>query len=97
MTHAEYNGTIYKIMDVIVYDFDNDVPVFGQIHDIVTDNLLQCLFVLVPYIGYEFNAHYNAYAVQKGFTQYIICVQKDFLDHHVLSFSKPYDSLETFV
>ena len=51
--------------DVIVYDFDNDVPVFGCIHDIVTNNLLQCSFVLVPYIGYEFHAHLNAYAVEK--------------------------------
>ena len=87
---------ITKFRDV-VYDFDNDVPVFGCIHDIVTNNLLQCFFVLVPYIGYEFHAHFNAYAVEKEINQYIICVQKEFMDHHVLSLSKQFNGQETYV
>ena len=52
-------------LGISLYDFDN-VPVFGRIHDIVTNNLLQCFFVLVPYIGYEFHAHFKAYAVEKN-------------------------------
>ena len=97
VTNVEITGTYYKIGDVIVYDIDNDVPVFGEIHDIITNKLLQCYFVLVPYIGYEFHAHINAYAVEREMNQYIICVQKEFIDHHVLSFSKQFDSPKTYV
>ena len=60
---------------------------FGKVIDIIVLSPEDCLFVLCPYVGSNFSAHYNAYEVHRAMSQYILCQQKHLIDHHLLSIS----------
>ena len=43
--------------------FDDDIPIFGEVVDIIVTMSGVCLFALKPYIGYQFSSHFNSYEV----------------------------------
>lgn len=90
----EIVGTRYSKGSVLFCSMDDDdTPVFGRILDIIVVSLHDdCLFVMCPYIGSSFSAHYNAYQVHTpDVSQYLFYKQKKLTDHHILSLSKSFD------
>ena len=83
------NGTKYSKGGVLLCTFSSDDPIFGRLTDLIVHND-ECWFVIQPMITTKFNEHYNAYEVESQ-NDYIICLQQDLVDHHVLCISKPFD------
>lgn len=75
---------------MVLITFDEDIPIFGKIFDIIVTASGNCLFVSVPYVGNTFCKHFNAYEVYPNNSHYLICNQKDFIDHHVLVLCKSF-------
>ena len=60
VSYVEITGTRYKQGNILVCSFDEEIPVFGKIVDIIITKFSDCLFILIPYIGINFHTHYNA-------------------------------------
>lgn len=89
VSYAEINGTRYVKQSMVFIAIDEEVPVFGKVKDIIVVHGL-CFFVLVPYVGYNFCTHFNAYEVEHCSNQYIICKQEELIDHHLLTINKSF-------
>ena len=80
---AEISGTTYKRKTVVVYEYVDDMPVFGEIVEIFVSPINECLFVLKLLTSLCFCAHLHSYEV--GLTNTIIIArQHEFLDHYPL-------------
>lgn len=76
---------------MVFVNFKDEIPIFGYIQDIIVIHG-DCYFVLVPYIGYNFRSHFNAYEVDHTPSQFIICKQEDLIDYHLLTLNKSFSS-----
>ena len=92
VSFVENFGTRYTKGSVVFCTFDHEVPVFGKITDIVLLEPDDCIFVLVPYVGSNFCAHYNAYEVHNT-DELFIYRQKDLIDHHLLTINRSFSHL----
>ena len=88
VSYVEITGTRYKQGNILVCSFDEEIPVFGKIVDIIVTKFSDCLFISIPYIGINFHTHYNAFEVYADTTHYIVYRQKDLKDYHPLPLSK---------
>ena len=89
---AEVHGTHYARGNVVLCTFDEDIPIFGLIVDIIIPSSQDCLFILVPYIGYSFNHHFNSYEVQINSAKHLVYRQSELLDYHPLNLSNSFSS-----
>lgn len=92
VSFVEVGGTSYRKGSCIVHSFDEDIPIFASVIDIIVTASGDCLFILNPHIGNSYYPHFNAYEVQSETCIYIICRQRDFIDYHPLSLSKSFNS-----
>ena len=83
---------MYKKGTCILHSFDDEIPIFGVVSDILVTLSGDCLFVSITYIGSSFFSHFNAYEVWPNHSAYIVCQQRDFADYHPLSLSKSFGS-----
>ena len=90
VSYAEVFGTMYAKGDMLLCTIEDDTPVFGKIADILIKTTQECLFVLVPHLGTNYNCHYHSYEVQEVPNEFLVCRQQDFADFHVLSISKSF-------
>lgn len=88
-SYVEINGTHYARGNIVLCTFDEDIPVFGKIIDIVAPAVGESLFILIPYFGYAFNRHYNCFEVHTGTNYYYS--QNELADYHTLSLNKSFD------
>ena len=82
---VKINGTVYK-PDNIVAVYNNLMPVFGRIIDIIVVSITDCYFVCEIFTTVTFNTHYHAYEVQEQRrpTRLVVCKQSELIDYHVL-------------
>ena len=92
VSYAEINGTVYKKKTCVLHFFDEEIPIFVVVSDILVTLSGDCLFVLIPYVGNSFFPHFNAYEVWPNHSAYIVCRQRDLADHHPLTISKSFGS-----
>lgn len=94
---VEIQGTKYKLGDCVLHSFEGEIPVFGQIMDIVLPDLNHPKFILNPLFTVAFSSHVHAYEVSYQHSiSVIVCSQSDFVDHSVLSLYQSYASASTF-
>ena len=86
VSYVIINGTKYCKGGVLLCTFFSDDPMFGRLTDLIVYSD-ECWFVMQPLITTKFNEHYNAYEVEPQ-NDYIVCLQQDLVDHHVLCISK---------
>lgn len=102
VSYVETFGTSYSKGNVVFCDIVDDIPMFGKIKEIVVLPSNDYLFVLTPYIGKYFNAHFNSYELYPTDCGCILYAQKELADHRILSINKsfstsPYLSHKSFV
>ena len=87
--YAEICGTKYSTGNIVACYIEDDMPVFGQIMDIIVLPTSVCLFVLKPFVSTTFNTHYHAFEVSA--VDYVLFYQQhELLDFHPLYISKAY-------
>lgn len=89
-SYADINGTHYANQDLVVCTFDEDIPIFGKIADIIIPPSGKCLFILIPYVGYTFCSHLNSYKVHHITSTYLVYTQQELVDYHTLSLNKSF-------
>lgn len=97
VSYAEISGTHYSKGMIVLCTFDEDVPIFGKILDIIVTASGECLFALIPCIGKVFCKHFNAYEVYINTMHHFIYRPKDLVDHHTLSLSKSFASSVSYI
>ncbi len=85
--HAEICGTKYCKGYMVPCYIDDDMPVFGQIMDMIILPTSKCLFVLKPFVSSTFNAHYHAFEVSPV-QEVLLYYQHELVDFHPLHISK---------
>jgi len=87
----EENGTTYKPNCIVFVCFQEDIPVFGIIKEILSIDKI-FYFVLRLLETVVFNPHFHAYEVITTM-HYFACTQKELQDYHPLWIYESY-SLE---
>lgn len=87
VSYAEVLGTKYQKGVVVLVTFDDDIPIFGKLQDIIVTTSGECLFVFIPYVGALFNYHFHSYEVHAVHNQYLVCRHQEFADFQPLSIS----------
>jgi len=72
--------------------FDDGVPVFGRIEDIVSTPT-GTLFITSQYKTMAFNMHFHAYEINATNDELLILRQEELADYHPLHISKSYNAL----
>ena len=75
---------------VICCFFDDEVPVFGRIEDIITTST-GSLFITSHYKTVTFNIHFHAYEVKHAHNELSVLRQEELVDYHTLQISKSYN------
>jgi len=87
---VEVAGTTYKPFCAVVVGYNQDLPTFGQVDEIISiDSKIYLVTQLL--ITEVFNAHYHAYEVTKT-SHNSICEIEDLRDYHPLSIYQSYDT-----
>ncbi len=86
----EVAGTYYKPNMVVLYKMEQDIPIFGQISEILNsdDKFWFALTVLETQL---FNSHFHSYEVKKTNLK-ILCEATKIYDYHPLWLYQSYDS-----
>lgn len=87
MSYVEILGTKYQKGVVVLVTFDDEIPIFGRLEDIIVTSSGECLFVFVPYVGALFNRHFHSYEAHAVRNEYLVCHHKEFADFQPLSIS----------
>ena len=83
----------YSTGDIVIIKFQNDMPVFGQIADIVLRTNEEPLLVTEILETIVFVRHFYAYEVcHTSDLHFFVCTQVDLADHHVLALYTPQNS-----
>lgn len=78
------DGTVYRHGDVVVLK-NELLPTFGVIKDVIVLDVDRHYFVCEILITEHFLEHFHSFEVTKqNSPNYSICMQSDFVDHHVL-------------
>ena len=85
--YAAISGTKYSKGYLIPCYVENDMPVLGEVMDIIILLSSKCLFVLKPYISTTFNCHFHAFEVFPV-EEYLFYHQNELTDFHPLFISK---------
>ena len=83
MSYAEVLGTKYQKDVAVLVTFDDDIPIFGRIKDIIVTASGEFLFVFVPYVGALFNYHYHSYEVHAVHNQTLFVAMKNLLSFNL--------------
>lgn len=84
-------GTKYAIGYMVICYYEDDVPVFGKIKDILLQpNKDNSLFILTPFTCTRFNRHFYSYEVVAT-EETLIYQQEELLDYHPLYLSKSFN------
>ena len=81
VSYAEVLGTEYQEGVVVLVTFDDDIPIFGKLQDIIVTTSGECLFVFIPYVGALFNYHFHSYEVHAVHNQYLADFQPLSISH----------------
>lgn len=87
--YAEIRGTKYCKGYVVVCYIEHEMPVFGQIADIILLPTSVCVFVLKPFMSTSFNPHFHAFEVTPV-REVLLYQQHEFADFHPLFISKSF-------
>lgn len=93
---AEVDGTVYFANKSVVVccDFDEsrDMPIFGEITDIVVNPSHKILFVMQTLVTDYFEQHYFAYCVHRIHRERYIYRPSELLDPYPLILSRTFSS-----
>ena len=85
-------GTKYSVGYVVLCYYEDEMPVFGKIKDIIITPSCECLLVLTPLVSTAFNGHLHAYEVSPLAHDTLIYRQRELADFNPLSVSKAFKS-----
>ena len=57
------DGSEYRKSVVVLCHFEEGMPVFGEVIDIIVTPLQECLFIMHPLVADFFDRHFHAYHV----------------------------------
>ncbi len=86
---AEIQGTKYSKGYVVLCYVEDDMPVFGQITDIIILPTSVCLFVLKPLLSTAFNSHFHSFEVSPV-PDILFYQQHELADFHPLCISRAF-------
>ena len=85
----ERRGTVYKTPCIVFVEFQCDIPIFGQVQDILF--IQEKFFLVLQLLKAEvFNSHFHAYEVQRT-TLIYVCEVDSLVDHHPLWIYQSYN------
>ena len=90
MGENTWHPTLYS---VVLTKFIEDMPVFGQIVDIILHGRMKPLLAIDVLETTCFNKHFYAYEVkEKSIREFYLCTQSDLAKYHTLSIYIPQNS-----
>ena len=91
-------GTLYNVGAVVLTKFNEDMPVFGRIVDIILQESMKPLLVVDVLETMCFNRHFYAYEVkEENIRAFYVCKQSDLADYHTLSIYTPQNSRQLMI
>ena len=94
---AEIDGIKYGKGGVVLVGFEDDMPVFGEITDIVTTQIQECHLILRPLACQCFDKHFHSFLVYYVHRRTLVCSSKQLHDHQIYQVRKSFTRDKLFV
>ena len=81
---VENDGSVYRKSVVVLSHFEERMPIFGEVMQVLVTQLRGYLFVLCPLVADYFDRHFHAYHVVPCSYRTLVHRHHEFHDHYVL-------------
>ena len=88
------DGSEYRKSSVVLCHFEQGMPVFGEVIDIIVTELQECLFVVHPLVADYFDRHFHAYHIVSYNHHTLVYRYSQFHDHNVLHTNRIHSTVD---
>lgn len=91
---AKIDGVEYRKAAVVLCHFEDEMPIFGEIVNIIVTPLKECLLVIHPLVADYFDRHFRAYHVIPCKDRIIVYCHFQLHDHQILHTNRIHSTVD---
>ena len=91
---VQIDGSVYRKAVVVLCHFEEEMPVFGEVVEVLVTPLRECLFVLHPLVSDYYDRHFHAYHVVPCNHRTLVYRHSQFPDHNILHTNRIHSTVD---